>query len=526
MHREGRQLIVKESKSLFSASVFLVIFVGLAIFASLFLSNKSAVAETSVELANTKLALVVLPFEFSSEKGFKSRTAHKELADSIVKDLVNSNTFTLPSKTQLNKQYKVQDNYLYWQELGFSYILSGEIKEVERELYTVEIKLIDLNKTQQAKDKILDSLIQERLEQEQQQYFTQAKVDTNTVAELETIQQSLPRKTKIILNQVINMPKNEYEAISLDKTYENIKGSQFRALAHRISDIVYKTVTGKQGHFSTKVAYIQRLDKSLTLRAQYNRFALMLADYDGNNARQLFSSYYPILSPSWSFDGRYIAYTSLEKKVQGLYIIEIATGKRELISSFTGLNSSPAWSADGNSMLLVLSKDGSPDIYMLDLASKSVQNLTSGNFINTEPSWSLDEASILFTSDRGGVPQIYSLNLKDSSINRLTYIGSYNAESAYTPDGKGIIMTHKALGSDSFNIAYLDIASKEIKVLTESKFADCPSLSPNGTMVIYGEGEGNCQEFNMVSIDGDFRAKLAFKGCVNSPAWSPILYKS
>jgi TolB protein len=48
----------------------------------------------------------------------------------------------------------------------------------------------------------------------------------------------------------------------------------------------------------------------------------------------------------------------------------LATGEREQLTNFRGLNSSPAWSPDGNTLAMVLSKDGSPDIYLMDLASR------------------------------------------------------------------------------------------------------------------------------------------------------------
>src|SRR3546814_13164081 len=75
----------------------------------------------------------------------------------------------------------------------------------------------------------------------------------------------------------------------------------------------------------------------------------------------------PMLSPSWSPDGRKLAYVSFEKGNSSIYIQDITTGSRELISSFRGINSSPAFSPDGRRLALTLSRSGTPDIYLMDL---------------------------------------------------------------------------------------------------------------------------------------------------------------
>ena len=59
----------------------------------------------------------------------------------------------------------------------------------------------------------------------------------------------------------------------------------------------------------------------------------MLADSDGANEKVLLSSSEPIISPSWSPDGKRVAYVSFETGIAKVYIQEIASGKREAVLS-------------------------------------------------------------------------------------------------------------------------------------------------------------------------------------------------
>ena len=121
----------------------------------------------------------------------------------------------------------------------------------------------------------------------------------------------------------------------------------------------------------------------------------------------------------------------------------MATGAREQLTNFRGLNNSPVWSPDGRSMALVLSKDGSPDIYLLDLETKQLTRLTRHYAIDTEPTWMPDGKSLLFTSDRGGRPQIYRYNLATGKVERVTFEGRYNARARVAEDGRNVALVHR-----------------------------------------------------------------------------------
>lgn len=306
--------------------------------------------------------------------------------------------------------------------------------------------------------------------------------------------------------------------VLLDKKY-TVSGSELRALSHHISDVIYEKITGVRGIFSTRMAYVvvQRSPNAPT------RYILEVSDQDGYNPRPLLSSPEPIMSPSWSPNGRQIAYVSFEKQTAGIYLHDVINGSRRLLSSFPGINGAPAWSPDGQKLALVLSKSGSPNIYVMNIASGGLTQLTRDFYINTEPSFAPDGKSLLFTSNRSGGPQIYQVNLGSGAVSRISYDGDYNARASYTRDGKYVSMIHRV--SNNYNIALLDMDTGTMRVLN-SMVGDSssPSLAPNGSMILYDTIYGGHSVLGMVSSDGRIQLRLpARNGEAQDPSWSPYL---
>jgi TolB protein len=119
------------------------------------------------------------------------------------------------------------------------------------------------------------------------------------------------------------------------------RAGNMRDVAHQIADQVYEKILGVRGAFWTRIAYV-----TATGLGRNIQYALMVADSDGYNPQTVVRSREPLLSPAWSRTDA-LAYVSFERGNSSIYIQEIATGAREVVASFRGINGAPAFSPDG-----------------------------------------------------------------------------------------------------------------------------------------------------------------------------------
>lgn len=289
-----------------------------------------------------------------------------------------------------------------------------------------------------------------------------------------------------------------------------------RAAAHRAADMIFEKLTGVPGAFSTRIAYV-----SVEGDASNERFRLIVADADGENPVVVADSRAPLMSPSWSPDASRLAYVSFEGGASGIYVQELESGRRQLVSSHPGINGAPAWSPDGKSLAMTLSMgDSNLDIYILNPATNELTRLTRNAAIDTEASWAPDGKTIYFTSDRAGGPQIYSIPVGGGTPRRVTFEGSYNARPRISPDERSLAVVHNDRGN--FRIALVDLERRSVRVLSEGRQDESPSFAPNGSMIIYATRAGRRGVLAAVSTDGRVQQRIAATaGDVREPVWSP-----
>ncbi len=290
-----------------------------------------------------------------------------------------------------------------------------------------------------------------------------------------------------------------------------VPAADLRLAAHRIADAVHEKLTGERGVNATRIAYVTRAA---------HRYTLRITDADGEGGQVALASPQPIISPSWSPDGRMLAYVSFESGKAVVMLQDVLSGQRRSVASFRGSNSAPAWSPDGRRLVVTLTRDGVSQLYSLDLDGGNLRRLTNSSSIDTEAVFAPDGQSLYFVSDRGGGPQVYRLPVAGGSAERVTFSGAYNISPAISPDGR--TLAYVARNGGAFRVMTMTLDGGTALSVTDTNDDERPSFAPNGRLIIYATRAQGRDVLMTTTVDGRIRTRLLSSGIdVREPAWGP-----
>ena len=289
------------------------------------------------------------------------------------------------------------------------------------------------------------------------------------------------------------------------------KLEEYRHLMHRLSNEIILKLTGHEGIFLTRLAFVG------TATGEREIYA---CDYDGQNVRPLTQDKSIALLPRWSPDGKKIVYNSYKNDGPMLYLRDLVTGALMRLSGRSGLNIGTCWAPDGKELALCMSHKGNPDIFTIDLQGKILKQLVEHWGIDVSPAFSPDATRLAFVSNRSGSPQIYLLEISSGRVDRLTYEGKYNTSPAWSSLNR-IVFVGKTNGN--FDIFTLEPDGGRIKRLTaDAGNNEDPCWSPDGRYIAFSSNRTGQYHIYIMNANGRTQRRVTFeKGKQTSPSWGP-----
>ena len=301
--------------------------------------------------------------------------------------------------------------------------------------------------------------------------------------------------------------------------------SNWRRVAHIISDKIYERLTGEEGYFDTRIIYVA---ESGPKSQRVKKLAIM--DQDGAKTKYLTLGNELVLTPRFNPTNQMVTYMSYFRNMPRVYLLDIETGTQEVVGNFPGMTFAPRFSPDGKKIVMSFAKDGNSDIFTMNLETRVVERITDHSSIDTSPSFSPDGKFITFNSDRSGLQQIYIMRSDGSGVKRITFGNGIYGTPVWSPRGDLIAFTKMRKGK--FYIGVMRTDGTGERLLTENFYQEAPSWSPNGRVIVFYretkaglKGEGFTAKLWSIDITGYNERQLETETDASDPSWSSLLSK-
>ncbi len=300
----------------------------------------------------------------------------------------------------------------------------------------------------------------------------------------------------------------------LGKAWGQIDRSRLQEVADRFCKLLMEAITGKSGFFGSQIAFSKKTGdgKEIFVTSPLGRDIQQVTKLGGIN-----------MSPAWSFDGRFLAFSRVGDSAHMLGIWDRSSNKITQTKFSGNTVIAPTFTPDGT-IAVTLALKGSPQLYLLDKSLRPESPLAPSGTIDVSASFSGDGKRMAFVSARAGNPHIFILDRDSGQVVRVTYEGKYNTNPQISRDGKLVVFSREMPGGHRIFLS--DLTTGQEKQLSFGPGSDeQPCFDPDGYFVAFSSSRNGANQIYVTTRHGE-EAKPVFTGgpgAATSPAWGPGL---
>ena len=243
-------------------------------------------------------------------------------------------------------------------------------------------------------------------------------------------------------------------------------------------------------------------------RHEGHAIAVYLRAADGSEEKRLTRRNEPDMDAVWSPDGRRLAFT-LDKTAPNQGDMDVYTVGPEgedlqpvLVSAGKLSHEEwPSWSPDGQWLALTSTRDGNQELYVVRPDGRDLRRLTSDPALDMHPAWSPDGQRIVFATSRWGDLELASIRPDGSDLVRLTTSPGLDDYPTWSPDGRQLAFVSNRAGN--FEIFVCDPQGQNVRNVTQHPGIDTfPVWTPSGGLTFVSNRDGGFDLYLLPAVPG------------------------
>lgn len=296
------------------------------------------------------------------------------------------------------------------------------------------------------------------------------------------------------------------------------------------------------GDFEGQIVYSRTMKDFVDLSPRELVKEVFILDMRTGRNRQLTDHGTVTLRPEILPQSPWLAYTSFvfhaKEKIKNadLFVYNLLTRERKVLSYKKGLNLSGSFAPDGREIYYTIRQGRLLDVFRIGIDGRGFKRVTRGRRASrnssrftqsSEPAISPEGDRMAFVSDRDGRPTLYIRDLKTGNDVRILFAGVYNTRPRWSRDGRRLVFQGYLKGH--FDIFVIEASGKNLLKISRSRNPaglpannESPDFSPDGKHIVFTSDRTGYNQIYVIDVDGKNTRRLTFDTFhYYQPKWIP-----